>query len=91
MLIMMLLATRRGSVEITSRDVRTAAEDRKLLPSVYAEVAANNLNKPTINRHGKKTDINFSAVRVEKSGGPQRLPNRHQKTEERGNGPQIRH
>ena len=62
---MVLLTTRRGTVDVMARADRGVSEDMVFLPFAYVEAAANLLTNPALDPFGKIPEFKFCAVRVE--------------------------
>lgn len=62
---MVRLSTKRGSIEIMTREDRAIAPDMVFVPFAYVEAAANILTNPAIDPYGKIPEFKYSAVKVE--------------------------
>jgi len=61
---MVVLETRRGSVQAMARADRAVSEGNAFMPFAFVEAAANTLTNPALDPYGKIPEFKFSAVRI---------------------------
>ncbi len=62
---MLRVATRRGEVELSSRQDDAIPDGVVFIPFAYVEAAANMLTNPALDPFGKIPEFKFCAARVE--------------------------
>ncbi len=66
------VTTRRGSIELTSRQDDAIPDGVVFIPFAYVEAAANLLTNPALDPFGKIPEFKYCAAKVERVGEPQR-------------------
>ncbi len=70
---MVVVSTRRGTVELTSRQDDTVPDGVVFIPFAYVEAAANLLTNPALDPIGKIPEFKFCAAKVEASAGAHKV------------------
>ncbi len=68
---MLRVSTRRGEVELASRQDDAIPDGVIFIPFAYVEAAANLLTNPKLDPFGKIPEFKFCAARVEAAGARQ--------------------
>jgi formate dehydrogenase major subunit len=65
---MVVVSTRRGSVQLAARHDDSVPDGVVFIPFAYVEAAANLLTNPALDPFGKIPEFKYCAARVEKPG-----------------------